>query len=93
MKGFFTQTACVLLECACTFRQLETALQSFEIVKCHEETQDWHFSGPNLMIAFRPQQNGYILADVVPHPWPDDMGSPQNAPDLFAAWSMGYFGP
>jgi len=93
MKGFFTQTACVLLEHVCTLGQIETALQSFEVVKRNEGTKDWHFSGPEVAIAFRSEKNGYILVDVVDHPWPDDMGSPQNAPDLFAAWSMGYFGP
>lgn len=93
MKGFFTQTACILLERACTLKHLETALQSFEVVKRREENQDWHFSGPEIVVAFRPERNGHILVDIVSHPWPDDMGSPQAAPALFAAWSMGYFGP
>ena len=93
MKGFFTQTACILLESECTFSQLEMALQSFEIVKKDSKAKDWHFNGPEIVVSFRPEQNGCILVDVVGHPWPDDMGSPQTAPDLFAAWGMGYFGP
>lgn len=93
MKGFFTQTACVLLAGECTLSQLEIALQSFEVVKKEEKAKDWHFSGPEIVVSFRPEQNGYILIDVVDQPWPDDMGSPQIDPDLFAAWSMGYFGP
>jgi hypothetical protein len=30
---------------------------------------------------------------MINKPWPDDMGDPKTATELFAAWSMGHFGP
>ena len=93
MKGFFTQTACVLLEHPCSLDRLEEVLYPFQPEGRREANQSWHFSGPELVLPLSPEKNGSILVDVVSHPWPDDMGSPQTAPDLFAAWSMGYFGP
>jgi hypothetical protein len=41
----------------------------------------------------RPEVNGYVLVDVLPHPWPDKMGDPKADPELFGAWGMGWFGP
>jgi hypothetical protein len=51
------------------------------------------FSGPSLIVPFRPDANGYASIDVINKPWPDAMGDPKADPMLFGAWSMGHFGP
>src|SRR6185369_4273960 len=51
------------------------------------------FSGPAAVVPFRPEVNGYVAIDVVNQAWPDHMGDPKSDVTLFAAWSMGQFGP
>jgi hypothetical protein len=34
-----------------------------------------------------------MAIDTVDRPWPDDMGDPKENAEVFAAWSMGHFGP
>lgn len=31
-----------------------------------------------------------VVVQIDPHPWPDHLGNPQETPQLFAAWSMGF---
>lgn len=50
-------------------------------------------SGPSLVIAFRPEVNGYATVDLQSQRWPDHMGDPKGEPMLFGAWTMGHFGP
>lgn len=103
-KGYFTQSAIVLLEAPPSQESLEAALSRFQIVhrqpaRVGEGTRpghDWMGSYPSLVLAMRPEVNGYVVVDVVDHPWPDDMGSVTGSEDdsmLFAAWGMGWFGP
>lgn len=103
-KGYFTQSTIVLLEAPPSQEMLETVLQRFHIV--HRQTarvgegtrpgHDWMGSYPSLVLAMRPEVNGYVVVDIVDHPWPDDMGSVTGSEEdsmLFAAWGMGWFGP
>lgn len=46
-----------------------------------------------LVLSFRPEANGRLVADIVPSGWPDGMGSVEEDPDLFGAWAMGGYGP
>ncbi|MBC8104866.1 MAG: DUF4261 domain-containing protein [Cytophagales bacterium] len=46
-----------------------------------------------MLLPFPGGASGQVIADSFAYPWPDDMGDPQTAPDLFAGWTMGQFGP
>ncbi len=93
IKGQFTAGACVLFERSVSLDQLDRALVEFEVVKRLDEGSDWAMRGPSLVLALRPDVNGYVSVDTVGKPWPDHMGDPQSEPMLFGAWSMGNFGP
>jgi hypothetical protein len=58
-----------------------------------QDKQKWMNGNTDLLVAFRPEVKGELAIDVLDEPWPDTMGDPENAADLFAAWSMGSFGP
>lgn len=93
-KGFFTQGLAVLFEEAVALDEITGLLSGFPVTRRTNAPEvGWELSGPALVLAFRPEVNGSVTVDVVDHPWPDDMGHPERAPELFAAWSMGYFGP
>jgi hypothetical protein len=92
-KGFFTQGVTVLLKQTVTLADLEPMLKSFKIVKRNESFDKWQFSGPSLLVEYRPEVNGYVSIDIVDQVWPDKMGDPHNESAIFAAWGMGYFGP
>lgn len=51
------------------------------------------FGGPGVVIAFRPEVNGYAAVDVVNQSWPDAMGDPKSDRLTFGAWAVGQFGP
>jgi hypothetical protein len=93
-KGFFTQGLAVLLEENVPLDEIAALLANLPIVRRIDTPEvGWEMSGPALILAFRPEVRGTVTVDVVDRPWPDDMGHPETAPDLFAAWGMGYFGP
>lgn len=92
-KGMFTQCACVLFERAPSLDELEKALGNFDIRKRMEANNQWVFSGPALILAYRPEVNGYVSVDIVHRQWPDSMGDPKKEIMIFGAWSMGHFGP
>jgi hypothetical protein len=93
IKGRFTAGACVLFERPVALDAVADALGAFDIVKRSEEVTNWAFGGPSVLLAFRPEVNGYVVVDTVDQPWPDHMGDPKTDPMLFGAWSMGHFGP
>ena len=68
-------------------------LTDFTIVKRGEGSTSWAIAGPSLIVAYRPKVNGYVSVDITDHPWPNSMGNPNTEPEVFAAWSMGHFGP
>ncbi len=91
-KGLFTQGICVLLEKAVDVNKIESALGGFEIVGRHD-TNSADDPTCTLVIRFRPEVEGHVLVSLSPNPWPDDMGDPDESPELFVAWSLGQFGP
>lgn len=94
-KGFFTQGVSLLTNGQTTTDSLKSVLRQhgFDIVKESPAQENWAFGGATLVIAFLPDVNGYVAIDLVNQPWPDSMGDPQSDSMIFAAWSMGHFGP
>ena len=92
-KGFYTQGLAILLRKAATLQAIEERLQGFTVVKRVEGSAIWAIGGPSLVVAYRPDVNGYVSVDTIEHGWPDHMGDPKADPEVFAAWSMGHFGP
>src|SRR5688572_30459129 len=92
-KGFFTQSACVLLSKATSLDAVTPLLSEFRIAARADEVADPHLRGPALMLDFRPEVNGVVQVDLRDQKWPDHMGDPGTEPMLFAAWSMGHYGP
>lgn len=91
-KGFFTQGLVVLFERAPTIAQITDALRPFAPGAAHEGSGSW-LHGPSVVVPYRPEVNGAVQVDVVDAAWPDGMGDPEKEVELFAAWSMGHFGP
>ncbi len=92
-KGFFTQAVAVLLRQTVTLADIREFLSGFQIAKEVWDTGDSEFGGPCFVVEYRPSVNGYVSVDVVDRQWPDHMGDPKKEPMLFAAWSMGHYGP
>jgi hypothetical protein len=92
-KGLYSQGLAVLLEQPVGLEEIAQLLSAFRIVQRLEGSGSWTRSGPALVLDFGPEVNGRVAVDLVDRPWPDDMGDPKTAPELFAAWSLGHFGP
>lgn len=92
-KGLFTQSACVLLSKPTSLDAITPLLSDFKIAKRIDEVTEPVLGGPSLIIAYRPEVNGYANVDVRDITWPDHMGDTKSEPMLFAAWSMGHYGP
>jgi hypothetical protein len=92
-KGFYTQCLAILLRKAVPLRAIEESLQDFSVVNRVEDSADWTISGPSVVVAYRPDVNGYVAVDATDHRWPDHMGDPKADLEVFGAWSMGQFGP
>jgi hypothetical protein len=94
-KGLVSQGVCLLSDGSTTLDGVRAALKEkgFNIVKEARGQKDWQFSGPSLVVSYRPEVNGYVAVDVVEHVWPDAMGDPKSDSITFGAWSMGQFGP
>jgi len=93
-KGLFTQGMAILLRKTPPLAAIEKRLADFPIVKRNEASGASPFGGgPSLLVAFRPDVNGYVLIELVDRRWPDQMGDPKTDADVFAAWGMGSFGP
>ena len=73
-KGFFTQSACVLLSQATSLDAIASLLSEFSIAKRVEQNTDPNLGGPALILPFRPQVNGYVNVDLRNRKWPDHMG-------------------
>ena len=92
-KGFNTQGLVILLQSAQGPNTLRRHISKFNIVKEAAPAGEVWMSGPSLIVAYRPEVNGYISVDVVDRRWPDHMGDPKTEGMLFGCWSMGHFGP
>ncbi len=53
---------------------------------------NWQMGG-ELLVLDGPLPGLIASVDVVNRQWPDEMGSPQEDPMTFGAWTMGFFGP
>lgn len=91
MKGIFTQGICVLLDAACTLDEVEALLRPLQPGRRSRSGGRWAFESGALAVGL-PGGSGALLVDVVPRPYPDALGGEED-PELFAAWSLGYFGP
>ena len=92
-KGFFTQSAMVLLEHPIDVEALAECLKDFDIGSPVERGPDSWMGGAGVVLAMRPEVNGAVIVDLVDRPWPDHLGDVKEDMDLFSAWSMGWFGP
>lgn len=92
-QGIYTQTVCILLNGSVSLDRVAECLSDYSIRSQHDFKESWALGGPSLLLDFQPEVNGTVLVDTVDHPWPDSMGDPDNEPMIFAAWSMGAFGP
>lgn len=93
-KGFYSQGVCLLTDGQTTLKDIKRALQKeeFEIGKEVSAGDNWCFGGPTIVVPYLPEVNGYVAIDLVNQHWPDSMGDPKDSM-VFAAWSMGQFGP
>jgi hypothetical protein len=92
-KGFFTQGVMVLFRGAPHISAIREAINAHEVVRELPANGEWAIGGATLIVALRPEVNGYIAVDVVDRAWPDHMGDVKNEAMIFAAWSTGHFGP
>lgn len=92
-KGLFTQGIMVLLRENVSIQKVAACIEDFHPSEPIEAYEDWTFLGPAVLMDMDEDGEGKVVVDVVPHPWPDLMGDPQDQPEIFAAWGMGNFGP
>jgi hypothetical protein len=93
-KGFYTQGLAILLRRATPLEEIEESLQDFSVVKTRAEgSAHWAFGGLSVVVAYRPDVNGFVAVDTIDHRWPDHMGDPKADPDVLGAWQFGHFGP
>jgi hypothetical protein len=96
-KGFFTQAAYLLLEQAFPVATLQRALQRHDVLRAHEAVgganSGWMGGFANVLLPLRREVNGYLTVDLIERRYPDGMGDPKEAPDLFGAWATGWMGP
>ena len=93
-RGFFTQSTTVLFSQAPSIDAIEEALAPLGASITRRETEPgWLSGGTELLVPFGESPAGTLHVDVVDQAWPDGMGHPEEAADLFGAWTMGAFGP
>lgn len=86
-RGLFTQCLCLLTQAPPTIEQLQQALGSGQPA---DKADHWATGGEGLVY---PYKSGRMVVDIVEHRWVDAMGDPKSDPELFAAWTLGNFGP
>src|SRR5687768_7744626 len=93
LKGLYSQSACVLLKEPVPLEGVTEALSRWS-PRLHEDPSDhWAFgTRPAVILAGDPDVPRIVEVDVVPHPWPDDMGKGPGDP-VFDAWVSQAFGP
>ncbi|MBT9586038.1 hypothetical protein IV102_22040 [bacterium] len=90
-KGLFTQSLCLLLSHQPLTAEVEQCLpglqrQSQGAHPWPSVADSWWLPAPQL------GNNGRLILDLIPVPWPDDCGD-ADQPDLYGAWCLGYLGP
>jgi hypothetical protein len=91
----FTQGVAVLLSEAPPVERVAAALEGRKVLGTlpGDEAPGWMGQRPSLVLALDAETNGKVVVDLVDARWPDPMGDPKQEPELFAAWTMGWFGP
>lgn len=91
----FTQSLILLTSRELTLDDVEGALGDFEVLgrTGGDENAHWAFGAPALVVPLPGTVDGRVVVDVINERWPDVPGDPEEDPGLFAAWSMGGFGP
>jgi hypothetical protein len=103
-KGFFTQSAFVMLEAPVAVDSVVGLLEGCELrgkLQFHEEdasgqavTDGIAWAGDDVLaLTLAGDPRGALLVDVLAQKWPDHMGHPEAEPRLFAAFATGQFGP
>lgn len=94
-KGFYTQGLCLLTNGQTTIAEVKGALIAggFQVAKEVSASPNNWFSGASVIVPYLLDINGLVSVDLVNQPWPDLMGNPTDALEIFAAWGMGHFGP
>ncbi len=92
-KGIHTAGLAVLFEAPPTLDALSEALADYpELNKLPEPDEvDWMWMTPGVVVPL--SDRGRAIVQIFHEAWPDGMGDPKQDPSLFAAWSMGFFGP
>lgn len=92
-KGLFTQGFCVLTDRNIDMEVVKAALATYNprYVEATPES-NWQMGGEFLVLD-GPITGLIATVDIVNRQWPDEMGSPQEDPMTFGAWTMGFFGP
>ena len=77
-KGLFSQGFCLLTDGQPHVGDIASVLRShdFKVVKEVAGQKEWSFGGPSLVVAYRPEVNGFVEVDMVGRKWPDTMGNP-----------------
>ena len=89
-KGPYTQGIAVLFGEPVALADLEPLLKDYRISQRIPQGAHWALGGPTLLLDYLPAVNGRVSLDVVSRPWPDAMDEDET---VFAAWTMGCFGP
>jgi hypothetical protein len=94
-KGVFTQAISILLTHPVSLEELEPLLTEYPVIKRRPAAPDLHLGAESLIVAYRPEVNGYVQIDVQDGPWPDSMGGPDGAENemVLGAWMAGAYGP
>jgi len=87
-KGLHTQGLVILLQSAQGLDVLRRHMSGFNVVKETPSVGEIWMGGPGLLVAYRPEVNGYIAVDIVDRRWPDHMGDPKKEAMLFGCWTL-----
>ena len=82
-----------LFNAAPWLEEVERVLAMFGSPEPITPTAGWLGGFPGFVLHSQDTDGDKIVVDVVDRPWPDDMGDPQETPDLFSCWCLGGFGP
>ena len=92
MKGLFTQGLVVLCEDLPTLDVIADVLDLVPGASGRRPGRGTWMEAEQLILpGWRGK--GHVIVSVLDRQWPDGMGDPTVDPELFGAWTMGFFGP
>jgi len=91
-KEIFSQCMCLLTDGGASIAAVRGAIEEagFQVVGETRAATHWQHSGRSLVVPYRREVGGEAHIDIIPQPWPDEMGDPKSAMDTFGAWTMGF---